>query len=95
MLDLPDTNGYYVYILECKDRSYYTGWTTHPKQRFAAHQKGKGAKYTKVHPPLACVYLEQCESKSAALKREYEIKQMTRKQKEALIQKAVEQKDKG
>lgn len=84
MLELPQIQGFYVYILLCKGNTLYTGWTTDIKKRYEAHVLGKGAKYTKAHPPIACVYYECCDDKIQAMKREYEIKQFTRSQKEAL-----------
>lgn len=86
MLTLPTEKGCYIYILECSDHSYYTGWTNDLCARYLAHVQGKGAKYTKAHPPIACVYYEAHEDQSTAMKREYEIKQLSRKQKEQLIQ---------
>lgn len=85
MLKLPETDGAYVYILRCCDQSLYTGWTTNLKQRWEAHKSGKGAKYTKAHPPLTCEYFEVCADRRAAMKREYEIKQLSRQEKEQLI----------
>ena len=90
MLKLPAEDGAYVYILRCCDQTLYTGWTINLKHRWEAHQSGKGAKYNKAHPPLACVYFELCEDRHAAMKREYEIKQLTRQEKETLIQAAKE-----
>ncbi|CAM3228807.1 GIY-YIG nuclease family protein [Sporolactobacillus spathodeae] len=75
-----------VYILECADGSYYTGYAADVEARFARHVRGKGAKYTRSHRPLRIVYKETLEDKSAAMHREWLIKQMTRKQKEQLIQ---------
>lgn len=75
-----------VYILECVDGSYYTGYAADVEARFARHVSGKGAKYTRSHRPLRIVYKETLEDKSAAMHREWLIKQMTRKQKEQLIQ---------
>lgn len=75
-----------MYILECSDHTYYTGWTTNLSQRYQAHLSGKGAKYTRAHKPLACVYYEIHETKQSAMKREYEIKQLSRKDKLRLIQ---------
>lgn len=77
----------YVYIVECSDNTYYTGWTTNLDKRINAHNLGKGAKYTKARRPVKLVYLEEYDDKSSALKREYVIKQLTRKQKEQLIKK--------
>lgn len=75
----------YVYILRCSDGSYYTGWTNDLDQRFLMHNSGKGAKYTKSRLPVELIYFEKCADKSEALKREYAIKQLTRKEKEKLI----------
>ncbi|MCP1102370.1 putative endonuclease [Aequitasia blattaphilus] len=75
----------YIYVLECKDGSYYTGWTTDVQKRLKAHQEGSGAKYTRGRGPLKLVYQESFETKEEAMKREYEIKQMSRRDKEKLI----------
>lgn len=73
-----------VYILECKDGTLYTGITNHLEHRLAAHRSGKGAKYTKGRGPLKLRYLEDCESHSAALKREIDIKCLSKDEKWAL-----------
>lgn len=75
----------YVYILECKDGSYYTGWTTDVDARVTAHNSGSGAKYTRSRLPVKLVYVEPVADRSAALKREAVIKKLTRAQKEKLI----------
>lgn len=75
----------YVYILRCSDGSYYTGWTNDLIKRLLMHNSKKGAKYTKSRLPVELVYYEMCVDKSEALKREYAIKQLTRKQKQELI----------
>ncbi len=75
-----------VYILECNDKTLYTGITDHIAKRLMAHNSGKGAKYTKGRGPLTLCYLELCPDKPTALRREYAIKQMKRKEKLALIQ---------
>lgn len=77
---------YYVYILRCGDGSLYCGYTTNVEKRFEKHKSGKGAKYTRSRLPLEVVYVEDFETKSEALKREYAIKAMTRLQKEKLIE---------
>lgn len=77
---------YYVYLAECSDGSLYCGYTDDLQKREVAHNEGKGAKYTTSRLPVTFVYNEACETKSAALKREYEIKQLTKEQKHALIQ---------
>jgi putative endonuclease len=76
---------YYVYILRCGDGSFYTGWTNDLKKRLTAHQEGRGAKYTRGRGPLQLVYTEEFDNKSEAIKREYHIKKMSRKEKETLI----------
>lgn len=75
----------YVYILRCADNTLYTGYTTEPLRRLAEHNQGMASKYTRGRRPVEMVYLEECGSRSEALKREYIIKTFTRKQKEALI----------
>lgn len=76
----------YVYILRCKDGSLYTGWTNDVAKRFAAHCSGKGAKYTRGRGPLELVYVEAVTDKVTALKREAEIKSLTREQKLKLVE---------
>ena len=70
-----------VYILECKDKTLYTGITDDFNRRFAAHNTGNGAKYTRGRGPLVLRYLEKVGDKSAALKREFYIKQLPKKKK--------------
>lgn len=77
---------WYLYILRCRDGSLYTGITTDVDKRFEAHASGKGAKYTRGRGPLTLVYREECVDHSAALKRELEVKKLTRQEKELLIQ---------
>ena len=77
-----------VYILECKDGSLYTGITDRLQHRLAAHRAGKGAKYTKGRGPLQLRYLEDCRDHSHALKREIEIKRLSKKQKWELCETA-------
>ncbi len=77
----------YVYIIKCKDNSLYTGWTNNLERRFKAHTEGKGAKYTRGRGPLELVYFEEFEDKIEAMKREYEIKKMSRKNKLEMIKK--------
>ena len=80
---------YYVYILECCDKSLYTGYTNHLEKRIKAHNEGKGAKYTKERRPVSLVYFESFQTKSEALKREYAIKQFSRKKKLELIKSSI------
>ena len=74
-----------LYILLCRDDTLYTGITTDVQKRFEAHQAGRGAKYTRGRGPLQLVYREVCGDHSVALKRELEIKKLTREQKQQLI----------
>ncbi len=79
---------YFVYILECNDGTLYTGWTTDIDKRVLAHNgvgTKTGAKYTSARRPVKIVYQEECDGKSQAMKREIEIKKMTRMGKLRLI----------
>ena len=76
---------WYVYIVRCRDGTLYTGSTCDVDRRVAVHNSGKGAKYTISRLPVSPVYREACPDKSAALRREISIKQLTKLQKEALI----------
>ena len=80
-------NTWKLYMLRCADGSLYTGITTDVDKRITAHNAGKGAKYTRSRRPVELVYSESCEDHSVALKRELEIKALTREQKLKLIQK--------
>ena len=76
---------WYVYLLRCGDGSLYTGATDNVPRRLAAHQAGKGAKYTRSRLPVELVYQETCPDRSAALRREAAIKRLPRNRKLALI----------
>ena len=76
---------WYVYILRCSDGTLYTGSTDDVARRAQVHNSGKGAKYTRCRIPVEVAYSEACESYSAALKREYAIKQLSRKEKLEMI----------
>ncbi|MDW8797164.1 GIY-YIG nuclease family protein [Staphylococcus pseudoxylosus] len=76
---------HFIYIVKCKDGSLYTGYAKDVTQRVAKHNNGQGAKYTKIRRPVQLVYQEMFDTKSEALKREYEIKTYTRQQKLELI----------
>ncbi|WP_462332975.1 GIY-YIG nuclease family protein [Schwartzia sp. (in: firmicutes)] len=75
----------FTYILKCADGTLYTGWTNDIEKRLAAHNAGKGAKYTRTRRPVELVYCEKYETKEEAMSRECAIKKLTRVQKEALI----------
>ena len=80
---------HYVYILSCADGTYYTGYTTDPQRRLAEHNAGDGAKYTRGRTPVDLVYLESYNTQSAAMSREYEIKQLCRAEKTQLVKDAT------
>ena len=80
---------YYVYLLRCADGTLYTGFTNDLARRLAAHNTGRGAKYTRGRRPVELVYWESFSNKSSALRREYAIKQLPRRQKLTLIQSSV------
>lgn len=83
----------YVYLLLCRDGTLYCGWTNDPSARLIAHNSGRGSKYTRSRLPVSMVYCEKIDGgKSCALRREYEIKHMTRSQKLALINKTQDAK---
>jgi putative endonuclease len=77
---------FFCYILECADKTYYTGWTTDPPRREKQHNAGRGAKYTRTRRPVKMVYTEELPDRTSAMKRERAIKKMTRTQKRKLIQ---------
>lgn len=75
----------YTYILSCADGTLYTGWTNDLERRLAAHNAGKGSKYTRSRLPVTLIYCEEHATKEEAMSREYAIKRMTRAQKQKLI----------
>lgn len=74
---------WFLYLIECADRSIYTGIAVDVAARYAAHQKGTGARYTRAHPPRKLLAVVEFSGQSAALQAEYTIKQMTARQKRA------------
>jgi putative endonuclease len=76
---------HYVYVLECADGSYYTGYTTDVERRVAEHDAGEGAKYTRGRTPVELVHVEEYETRSAAMSREHEIKSLSREAKERVV----------
>jgi len=75
----------YTYIVKCSDGTFYTGWINDLTRRMEAHNQGRGAKYTKARRPVTLIYYETFETKEEAMKREYAIKRLSRKEKEELI----------
>ncbi len=78
----------YVYILKCRDSTYYTGYTVEIDRRLQEHQNGLASKYTRGRTPVELVYLEELPTKSAALQRELELKGLTRANKQKIIESA-------
>ncbi len=76
---------YFVYILECRDHTYYTGITPDLRRRLQLHNQGRGAKYTAGRRPVRLCYFEKTRGKSTALRREYAIKKIKRAVKTKLI----------
>lgn len=76
---------HYVYVVECSDGTLYTGYTTDVGRRVAEHNDGTGAKYTAGRTPVTLRYVEYHATRSAAQRREYEIKSLARSEKERLV----------
>ncbi|HEX7043073.1 MAG TPA: GIY-YIG nuclease family protein [Burkholderiales bacterium] len=77
---------WYLYIVECRDGSLYTGITNDLERRLQQHNDGTAARYTRSRRPVRMRYYEQCESRSAALVRECAVRLLTPKQKWALVE---------
>ncbi|HQV93367.1 MAG TPA: GIY-YIG nuclease family protein [Anaerolineales bacterium] len=75
----------FCYIVECADGTYYTGWAVDPEKRVVVHNKGRGAKYTRMRLPVKLVYVEEQPNRNAAMRRERAIKRMKRDGKMQLI----------
>jgi putative endonuclease len=78
---------FFVYIIQCIDGSFYTGYTKNLQQRTKQHQDGKGAKYTKAHKPDKVAYIERFDTQVTAMQRERQIKKLSHQQKQDLIDK--------
>jgi len=83
--DNKSNNLHYIYVVECSDGSFYTGYTTDVERRLEEHNAGQGAKYTRGRLPVKLRHQESFKNRSLAQKREYEIKQLPRSKKEELI----------
>lgn len=77
---------WYVYLLECRDGSMYTGIATDVQRRYAEHAAGKGARYTRAHPPLRVLASFQHPDRASASRAEYAIKQLSPARKRALCE---------
>jgi len=75
----------YTYMVRCNDGSLYTGWTTDLERRVKCHNEKKGAKYTKSRVPVKLVYYESFQTRQEALRREAEIKKLSKERKELLV----------
>lgn len=84
-------NEHIVYILKCKDNTFYTGYTNDLEHRLKMHTEGKGAKYTRGRGPFQVVYVERFPTKETAMKREYEVKQLNRQEKLQLIRRMLKE----
>lgn len=80
----PPMNRWYVYLIECRGGSLYTGIATDVDRRYAEHIAGKGARYTRSRPPLRLLARFECPDRAAASRAEYAIKQLTPARKRAL-----------
>jgi putative endonuclease len=81
---MPDSD-HYVYVLECGDGTLYTGYTTDVERRVAEHAAGEGANYTRGRTPVEVIHTEAFDSRAAAMRREHEVKSLSRAAKERLI----------
>ena len=80
-------SGFYCYIVECADGSFYTGWSTDPQRRTQEHNRTlKGARYTRTRRPVRLVYVEPQVDRSAAMRREFQLKHLSHAQKLRLVQ---------
>ena len=78
---------FYCYILACADGTYYSGWSTDPQRRCREHNAGRGARYTRSRRPVRLVYMEELPDRASAMRREIQIKRLSRQGKEKLIKK--------
>lgn len=83
------SNKYYVYILQCADKTLYTGYTNDLNKRIATHNNSKGAKYTRGRLPVMLVYSRCFLTKSQALKEEIRIKALSRMEKQQLVEESI------
>lgn len=86
---------WYCYILECSDSSYYVGITTDLQSRIGKHNRGRGAAYTSTRRPVQLLWSEEHPNRSAAMKRERQLKEWKRAKKHALIESALQTRSKG
>ncbi|KAF0109339.1 MAG: hypothetical protein FD146_383 [Anaerolineaceae bacterium] len=82
---MPASDKFFCYIVECADGTYYTGWSADPERRVRQHNAGRGARYTRGRLPVRLVYVEEQPDKVSALRRERQIKKLTRDKKEQMV----------
>ena len=92
-MENPDPLPWYLYIARCSDGTLYTGISNNVAKRIDAHNAGRGAKYTRSRGPIECEYVEELPDRGSALRRESQVKAMTRSEKEALISSASTDRD--
>jgi len=81
----PPARAWYVYLVRAENQALYCGISDDPERRFAQHCSGRGARFFASSPAKALVYVEACADKSAALRREIQIKKLPKRAKEALV----------
>ena len=81
----PPPRAWYVYLVRAENQALYCGISDDPARRFAQHRSGRGARFFASSPAQALVYVEACVDKSAALRREIQIKKLPKRAKEALV----------
>lgn len=81
------TSGWFLYILRCRDNTFYTGITTDLDRRLGQHNNGTASRCTRSRLPVVRVYQETCADRSEALKRECAVKKLTREEKELMVKK--------
>jgi putative endonuclease len=89
MVVLPQSNAHYVYVVRCANGSLYTGYTKDIEARIAAHNEGKGGRYTRAHRPVELIASWSFATKREALQIEYRIKQLPRQKKLELVQQSA------
>jgi len=80
---------YFVYVIQCNDGSFYTGYTRNVDSRMRMHVNGNGARYTRIHKPRKIVHVEQFGSRAEAMRRERAVKRLSHKEKARLAKKRV------
>lgn len=87
------TDLHYVYILKCRDNTWYTGYTNNLEKRLQKHTEGKGAKYTRGRGPFTLMWSEECATKKEAMQLEYALKRKSRLKKEEYVRQRKENSD--